>query len=267
MRDFHCHLNHPELFLQRKDLWEEFVKTWGTGIIIPWVDPAYNSNMIKILSDRDDRLIFGCLGFHPCRVAETLDEELIDILRENYQMILNTAQWWNTSPRVGIGECGIDLHHCDKKTTLHQQKRFAKQIVYAIANNLPIVVHSRDAFEQTQEVMDQHPNAQYYLHCRTYWWNETEKILSKHPTSVFGFGWVVTYPKATDTHEVCRKLPLSHIVLETDAPYLAPQVMRGKQNTPSLITHTYAEVAKIHNISSDELISIQEANWTRLWKR
>lgn len=180
---------------------------------------------------------------------------------------------------IALGECGLDHHwnpqNVDKRDIndfngemLYGEKElFEMQLDYAKSKNLPVIIHSRDAFEETLESIK---NVNYHngiIHCYSYGQKEAEQFLS--------LGWYislsgsVTYTKKSKMEQMenlILSIPVDKLLVETDAPYLAPNPFRGQTNSPVLINNTYEFIAKIRNISTEELCSTVDKNIVSLFK-
>lgn len=199
--------------------------------------------------------IFAALGVHPDE-ADNLNEEEIEKFREaaSFEKV------------VAIGEIGLDYHNMgsDKAT---QHKWFRKQLELAIDLGLPVIVHSRDAEEDTKKIL-----GDYYgslsgcvMHCFSYTLESALEL--KELGCVFGIGGVVTFKNGKVLQETVAGLELSDIVLETDCPYLAPEPHRGTRNSSSYLPHIAEAVARIKGISVDEVARRTNENAKKLFPR
>ena len=179
---------------------------------------------------------------------------------------------------IAIGECGLDHHwnisNPDKRNLddfsdelfKGEEELFEMQIALAKKMNLPVIVHSRDAFEQTLSCIKNSGYHNGVIHCYSYGLEEAKEFLDLGWYIALGGG--VTYTKKSkmeQMHELIKYIPLEKLVLETDAPYLAPVPYRGKQNTPLLIEETYKFIAEILNISVEELAGLVIKNTKKLF--
>jgi TatD DNase family protein len=135
----------------------------------------------------------------------------------------------------------------------------------AMGYNLPLVVHSRDAFVETMDVLMDFPDLVVYMHCRGYDPDEVAEFLKRCPRGYIGFCGNITYPKADTLRDSLLVMPIDRLVLETDAPYLTPQPVRGEKNRPALITHTYDYVASLLGMERDALDRQVTENFYRLY--
>lgn len=175
---------------------------------------------------------YATIGLHPNDATEnwqTTITEFKELLKQKEQLKI-----------VGIGECGIDKHYPGYNLK-RQQEAFAAQIELALEHNLALSIHSRDADEETYQALAAYrnePDLKGTIHC----FSSNDAYAAKYIDLgfVLGFGGTITYPKNEHLRHVAKTIPLEKIILETDAPFLAPQVIRGKQNTPAQI-RTIAE--------------------------
>jgi TatD DNase family protein len=181
------------------------------------------------------------MGLHPCSVKEDYAHELQLIKDE-----LDKRHF------IGIGEIGIDLYW-DKTYLKEQQEVFATQIEWALEKSVPIVIHARDSFTEIFEVLDRYKGSglKGIFHCFTGGITELEKIRS-YSNFLFGIGGVVTFKKS-GLDAVLREMNLAELVLETDAPYLAPTPFRGKRNESAYIPNIAEKVSDILQISVEEV--------------
>ncbi|MGC8765457.1 MAG: TatD family hydrolase [Brevinematia bacterium] len=164
---------------------------------------------------------------------------------------------------VAVGEVGIDLHwnYGDVRT---QERLFRFQIEFSIERNLPLIIHSREAFEDTFRILKSYDfKKPFILHCFGYGEKEAEKFLSLN--CLFSFAGNITYPGAENLRSALKIVPLDRILLETDAPYLSPLPHRGKKNTPFYIKDTYRFVADFCKIEANLLEEKIKENFVRVF--
>ncbi len=201
--------------------------------------------------------VFATVGCHPTSAGE-FDDEL-------------AAEIWRLAEHEkvrAIGETGIDYYR-DTASPIDQWQALEEQVVIARKRHLPIVIHARDkegetkaidkAFEILDSVAGETP---VILHCFLAPWRVDDAIERGWHCS---FSGIVTYPKSDALREAAEKLPDELVLVETDAPYLAPQPVRGKPNEPAHVVETAREVAKVRGVSYEELERMVEANAKRLF--
>jgi TatD DNase family protein len=169
------------------------------------------------------------------------------------------APWLDSAcPPVAIGECGIDLYW--KKQPLDQQQRvFAAQLELARERGLPVIVHSRSAGPETRALLEAAPGVRGVLHC----FDGSPELLEfglSAPGWYVSFAGNVTYPKAEELRAAARQVPLERLLVETDAPFLAPQERRGKRNEPAFAVHTAKFLAELYGVGYQTLAVATAAN-------
>lgn len=196
------------------------------------------------------------VGLHPCDVkAETMEEELAAVDRELAE---------NPGMYCAVGEVGIDLHW-DATTLDLQMQAFDRQARRALELGLPLIIHSRDGLDATLEVLRGLPETpQAVLHSFGGSAKDAERVLEEFGGMYFGINGIVTFKKAT-TKEVLPVVPRRQLLLETDAPYLAPVPERGKRNESSYLVHTARFVANEMGMSAEELGELTTENACRLF--
>jgi TatD DNase family protein len=190
---------------------------------------------------------FPMLGLHPCDVKANYKDELAIIEREIAQRKV-----------YAIGEIGIDLHW-DKTTLSIQKEAFRTQIAWAKQLDLPIVIHCREAFDEIFEILCELKDEKLrgIFHCFSGTLEQAEKVIKLG--FYLGIGGVLTY-KNSGLDQVVAKIPLEHIVLETDSPYLTPVPFRGKPNESSYLIYVAQKLADIKQISIEDIAEITTQN-------
>ncbi len=250
--DTHTHLYASEFDADRTQLIDKALKNNITKFYLPNVDSSSIEGMLDLEKQFPENC-FALMGLHPCSV------------NENYLAELKIVEDWLKKRKfVGIGEIGIDLYW--DKTFFEQQKiAFTKQINWALEFNYPIVIHCRNAFNEIYEVLTQFkklPNG--IFHCFSGTVDEANKIINTTPFKI-GIGGVVTF-KNSGLDKVVNEIDLKHIVIETDAPYLAPVPFRGKRNEPVYLLEVAKKIAEIKNISIMELAEITTQNANQVFQ-
>ncbi len=260
MIDAHTHLNSDQLYPQREKLVKEFHNVWWSGLVNIWVNNIRNERALEIQKEFNKKplsnfTISTTLWLHPWETT-FWDIISIDIAQKKIQQLKELIQT-NKSSIVAIGECGIDSHfEWNESIQQIQTFLFNQQCQLARSHNLPIVIHSRDNFSLTLDILKDFKDLKIYFHCRWYKSDEIEKIQSSFSNIWIWFCGNLTYPKAHELRSSFEKaLELDmNIMLETDAPYLAPQTVRWKENHPAYILHLYDWVTQKYNISSENII-------------
>ena len=214
MIDSHCHLLKEDY--ENK---EEVIKKMKDNIIIvSGASPKDIDEIIELINNYKN--IYATIGIHP-EFASTYTEE--DLLKVEKSL---------THPKVvGIGEIGLDYHY-GKENKEKQKELFIKQINLANTYNKTIVIHSRDAKEDTYNIIEKYKakNINCNMHCYSYDLEMAKKITSQGIT--LGIGGILTFKNEKNLKEIVRTLDLSNFLLETDSPYLSPEPLRGKQHEP-----------------------------------
>ena len=199
--------------------------------------------------------IYAAVGVHP---SDTDELENLDGEAEIYKLAKSSDKV------VAIGEIGLDYHYEDTDKAL-QQKWFAKQIEISKELNLPMIIHSRDAARDTVDIMNKYDAGKTggVVHCFSYT-KELAEIFLKMGFFI-GIGGVVTFKNSKKLKEALEVIPLDKIVLETDAPYLAPDPYRGKRNSSIYIPYVVSAIAEIKHVSEDEIYETTWSNAHRLY--
>ncbi len=263
MLDSHTHLNSWALFQDWEKYISDFEKAGWNRLVNSWSDLEYNKNWITICTKYRWKSYIKCtVGLHPLEVVEwkitqdNIDEELIRL--ENMYIE-------NKGHVVAIWEIWIDVHY-DLKPNLELQKElFDRQMKLARKYGLPVVIHSRDDFKSTYEILENYKDLKIYIHCRWYWPQEIAKMQNNIPNLWIGFCGNTTYPSAQNLRESLKMIDLDKLLIETDAPYLPVKQFRGHTNTPAMITHLYDFISDFLWIERIELEKKVEENFDRLY--
>ncbi len=246
--DSHCHLLHCYHHIE-EDLVKEIEKNFFCLVNI-----LINEKEIKkvISQPIKSNVIKNAIGIYP-EEARNFNREMKNNFK-NYLAQMNAC---------AIGECGIDFHW-DYGDIKVQEKLFRFQIEISIEKNLPLLIHSREAFNDTFRILKEYKfQRPFILHCFGYEVKEAEKFLELN--SAFSFAGNITYPKAESLRNVLKIIPITKILIETDAPYLSPHPLRGKKNTPFNIKYTYEFIASKLDIEVEELEKQIEENFKKLF--
>lgn len=200
---------------------------------------------------------FATIGLHPNDATSSWQTDM-----QKFEELLQQAIELKI---IGIGECGIDKHYPNYDLSL-QQKLFHAQIQLTLKYNQALVIHSRDADQETYQVLAEYknePNFRGTIHC----FSSDEKYAQKYIDLgfVLGFGGTVTYPKNEKLRIVAKTVPLSKIILETDAPFLSPQAVRGTKNTPANIYLIAKFIAELRDESLEKIMETTTQNVHRVF--
>lgn len=246
LTDTHTHLYSDAFDADRPQMMQRAFDAGITRFFIPAIDSSYTDAMYRLEEEYPDH-VFLMMGLHPTSVKENYEAELAHVEAE-----------FEKRSFYAVGEIGIDLYW-DKTTLEIQKKAFKRQIQLAKKYQLPIVIHCRDAFDEIFEVLETEKDEHLYgiFHCFTGNLEEAQRAISFNMK--LGIGGVVTFKNGKiDTY--LSQIPLEHIVLETDSPYLAPTPYRGKRNESSYLTSISRKLSEIYKVSEEEIARITTKN-------
>jgi len=246
LTDTHAHLYSEAFDDDRKTMMQRAFDNGVERFFIPAIDSTYTESMFDLEKTYPDK-VFLMTGLHPTHVKENVDEELAHVAEQ-----LEQRKYY------AVGEIGVDLYW--DKTFLEAQKMaFKTQIQWAKQYDLPIAIHCRDAFDEVFEVLESEADEQLrgIFHCFT--GNLEQAQLALSYGMKLGIGGVVTF-KNGKIDTFLNQIPLSEIVLETDAPYLAPVPYRGKRNESAYLVEVAEKISKIYGITLDEVARVTTAN-------
>ena len=250
--DTHCHLNSDELYLKYKDLIKEAKSNGVECIIVPGYDLLSSQRVIDIVKEKN---IYGAIGLQP----EEIDKTDVNALFALFKTIKNNNKI------VAIGEIGLDYYwEKDENKKQIQKELFIKQIEIANELKLPIIVHSRDALQDTYDILKKHrPIMGGVMHCYS---GSKEMVDEFIKLGMYiSLGGPVTFKNARIPKEVASSIDINYLLIETDSPYLAPHPLRGTENKPSNVKLVAEEIAKLRNMELDDLEAITFKNATRLF--
>ncbi len=247
--DNHCHLDGEA---DPAALVEAARDAGVIGLVTVGTD-AERSAACLGLADRFDG-VWATAGLHPHDATQGLDA-----LRSLVEETLAA----DGHRLVAIGECGLD-HHYDHSPRSVQRDVFAAQVELAKEVGLPLVVHTREAWDDTFAILDDHGMPERTVfHCFTGGPAEAERALDIG--AMLSISGIVTFPSATDLREAVAIVPLERLMVETDSPYLAPVPHRGRRNRPELVVHVGAEVAALQGRSVAHVAEVTTANAARFY--
>ncbi|HHY09933.1 MAG TPA: TatD family hydrolase [Firmicutes bacterium] len=244
MIDSHAHLNDPR-FEEDLPAVLERAKAAGVRAIINIGYDLVSSKKAVELAAKYPQL-YAVIGVHP-HDAKTYDQGIEESLKELAKQ-----------PKVvAIGETGLDYHY-DNSPRAVQREVFQKQLLLAGELNLPAVIHSRDASQDTLEILRKFPGQPCLLHCYSGSFETAEQYLKLG--HYFSFAGPITFKNATRLRGVAKRLPLKRLMIETDCPYLAPQPRRGRRNEPAYLPYIAEKLAEIHGRSREDVERITAEN-------
>lgn len=249
--DTHTHLYSTEFDADIAEVMERAEKEDVQKFCLPAIDSETHDAMIA-LETRFPGKCHAMMGLHPCSVKENYKEELTI-----------AAQWFEKRKFVAVGEIGLD-HYWDKTFAKEQVEAFQTQIDWAFQYKLPIVIHTRDAMQDTINIVKERQNGSLsgIFHCFSGSYESAKEIIKAG--FYLGIGGVLTYKKA-NLPEVLEKIDLQHMVLETDAPYLTPVPFRGKRNESSYLKYIVEKLAEVKHTTVEEICSVTTANAQKIF--
>lgn len=232
LTDTHTHLYSEAFDEDRDDMINRALACGITRFFVPAIDSTYTQAMLKLEQDYPGH-VFLMMGLHPTHVKENYKDELKLV-----------AKLLAERPFYAVGEIGIDLYW-DKSTLPIQQDAFKYQIQLAKQHGLPIVIHCREAFDEIFEILEEEAGENLYgiFHCFTGTLEQAQRAIGYNMK--LGIGGVATF-KNGKIDQFLKQIDLKHIVLETDAPYLAPAPYRGKRNESSYLMHVLEKLETIY---------------------
>lgn len=255
MIDSHCHVDDNAFDADRADV---IARARAAGVthllaIGSGEGPPDLEAAIRLADEHAD--FYATVGVHPHK-ASAADAETFKKLPAlcAHQKV------------VGFGEIGLDYHY-DFAPRDTQQDVFVRQMEIAREARLPIIIHSREAWDDCFTLIEKHWDSTLggIFHCFSGGVDEMRRTVELGFS--MGFGGVLTYPKATNVHEAAREAPADRLLLETDCPYLAPVPFRGKRNEPAYLSHTAARLAELRSVTLAEIDELTTANFQRLFSR
>ena len=250
--DTHTHLYLKEFDADRQTVIKTAIEKGIKYFFMPNIDSSSISEMMRICRDFPNNC-FPMMGLHPTSVKENFQEELNQI-----------EQWLNKEKFYAIGEIGIDLYW-DNTFLKEQEIVFKQQLDWAVQYKLPVVIHMRKSFDEIFKIIKDYKNTELrgIFHC--FGGNDVQAKQLIELGYKLGIGGVITY-KNSGIVKVVSEIDLSHIVLETDAPFLTPAPFREKRNESSYIYYIAEKIAEIKNITIEEVAEITTANALNIFK-
>jgi len=244
--DTHTHLYSSQFKEDQKEMIQRAKDAGVSRFFIPAIDASYTESMLK-LGENFPSDVYLMMGLHPTSVKESYLEELAHV-----------KKWIEQRNFYAIGEIGIDLYW-DKTYLKQQQEAFRTQIKWAKEKKLPIVIHCRDAFDEIFEILEEEKGdaLRGIFHCFTGTKEQALQAISYNMK--LGIGGVVTF-KNGKIDAFLNEIDLKNIVLETDAPYLAPAPYRGKRNESAYITNVVDKLVDIYGLSFKDISEITTQN-------
>ena len=236
--DTHVHLN-SDRYENVNEIVENAFKNGVKKMVVVGYDLQTSLKAVEIASNFE--FVYAAVGIHPSEVKAAKISDL-----EAIERILISDKV------VAIGEIGLD-YHWDKENKDYQKRFFVEQLKLSNKYNLPVIIHSRDAAEDTYEVLKE--NKKYYkkgiMHCYSYSLEMAEKFIDLG--FKLAFGGALTFLNSKENKEVVKNVDIENLLIETDAPYLTPHPFRGKVNEPKYIYLVVEEMARLKNVDKEEI--------------
>lgn len=246
LTDTHTHLYSEAFETDREAMIQRAFTAGVTRLFVPAIDSTYTQAMLD-LETQYPQNVFLMMGLHPTHIQENYQEELAHV--ENML---------SKRPFCAVGEIGIDLYWTS--TFLQQQQEaFVRQIRLAKQYKLPVVIHCREAFHEVFEILEQEKEGGLYgiFHCFTGTQEQAQQAIAYHLK--LGIGGVATF-KNGNLNQFLNQIDLQHIVLETDAPYLAPVPFRGKRNESAYLIPIVEKLSSLYGLPPEEIAAITTEN-------
>lgn len=252
--DSHCHLDYLAQYQNVSDVVARARAVGVSGMVTICTKIREFDEVLKISEQFDN--VWCSVGLHPHEVDkenEVSTEHLIDLSKH---------------PKViGIGETGLDYYYENSSPTA-QKRSFRAHIAAARETGLPLIVHTRDADDETSQILNEEMSKGKFpglIHCYS-----SSKQLAENAINLGFFislAGIITFKNAGSLREIVKELPLDRLLVETDSPYLAPVPKRGNRNEPAYIIHTVKALAELRNMSINEVASATNDNFYRLFSR
>ena len=251
MIDSHCHLDHELLSNDLKNVLQRSKDVGIEKLLTICTNLNSFKNILEII--KKDSMIYGTFGIHPHEVKDNFikHDDIIKKIQGEKKII-------------GIGETGLDFFYNNSKKDL-QIKSFEEHIMASITMDLPLIIHSRNAEDETFNVLNKYKKykMKILMHCFTGSNKFAEKLLTLN--AYFSASGIITFKNSHELQKTFKLIPLDKLLIETDSPYLAPEPKRGKNNEPSYIKYTAMKLAELKNIDKVELINNTTRNFNNLF--
>ena len=251
MIDSHCHLDHEPLHDNLSDIISRSKKVGITKLLTICTTFDSFENIKDIV--KKDQMIYGTYGIHPHETATNhVDKEtIIRSVNENEKII-------------GIGETGLDFfyNHSDRDRQINS---FKSHIEASIELDKPIIIHSRNAENETFEILSSYKNKnlKILMHCYTGSLEFSKKLLTLD--AFFSASGIITFKNSTDLQNTFKTIPIEKLLIETDSPFLAPIPMRGKKNEPCFIKYTLDKLSTLKDVTAEKMSKITTDNFNKLF--
>ena len=252
--DTHSHLYSSQFNDDRTQVVNNAIANGVSTILLPNISSKYTKGMLALCAEFPNNC-YPMMGLHPCDVSE-----------ENFKHeIAHVEKELETGKYTAVGEIGLDLHW-DKSTLEIQKKAFIHQVKLAKKYKLPIAIHVRESFAEAIELIEKlnDENLRGVFHCFTGNIDDAQRVINLGGFYL-GIGGVLTF-KNSGLDKTISEVDLQHLILETDAPYLAPTPFRGKRNESKYIINIAEKLADVHKISIEKVAEITTENAKKLFE-
>ena len=251
MIDSHCHLDHEPLLENLNDVIKRS-KEAGITKLLTICTTLDSFKRIKTIIEKD-KMIYGTYGIHPHESENDKNEKetIIKAVKENNKII-------------GIGETGLDFYY-NHANKLRQIDSFKVHIEASITLNKPIIIHSREAENETFDILNSYKNnnLKILMHCFSGSLEFSKKLLTLG--AFFSASGIITFKNSLDLQNTFKNIPLEKLLIETDSPFLAPIPMRGRKNEPSFIKYTLEKLSSLKEITEEKMSNITTDNFNKLF--
>ena len=250
--DTHCHIYSDEFARDRPAMIGRAESEGITKMLMPAIDRTTHIQMLELEMEFPGQCI-SMMGLHPCSVRENYQEELQSV-----------EEWFHQRPFVAVGETGLDFYW-DLSYTKQQYEVFQRQIDWGLQYDIPVVIHSRNSIDECIDVIaaNQTGKLKGVFHCFSGSIEQARKIIGLN--FYMGIGGVLTFKKS-GLDAVVEQVGLDNIILETDAPYLAPVPFRGKRNECAYVKYIAEKLAQVKKMPVEEISAITTSNASKLFQ-
>ena len=250
--DSHCHVYSGEFDPDRAEMIGRAENEGVVKMLMPAIDSSTHDSMLGLEKDFPGKCI-SMMGLHPCSIKENYQDELL--LVQNH---------FEKRRFIAVGETGLDFYW-DLTFIKEQQEAFQQQIEWALYYDIPVVIHSRNSTDECIKMIEQNQKGKLkgVFHCFSGSLEQAKKIVDLN--FYLGIGGVLTFKKS-GLDGVIEQMDLGHIILETDAPYLAPVPYRGKRNECSYIKFVADKLSEVKKIPVQEIAAITTSNTEKLFQ-
>lgn len=249
--DSHSHIDDEKFDIDREEVISLFDENKIDFIVDPASDVKSSEKIVEIV--KKFSRVYGAVGIHPHEVEDITDDDLKKIYNLSF-----------SNKIVAIGEIGLDYYY-DNSPREKQKEIFRKQLEIAKKRNLPVIIHTREAMQDTFDILSEFKgDITGVMHCYTGSFEMAEKFINLgFYISISG---VVTFKNATNVREMAKKIPLDNLLIETDSPYLTPEPNRGKRNESKFVWLVAQKLSELKNIEINNLIYNTNSNARNLFK-